>query len=228
MSPNLQWLRSFLERTPTGYTYFTHIGRYRIRYASRDWNPTTVKREVDPSPSSIGGGKLSLVRSPGRYTGFKDIRGLSSRIKTFRLSDALTYSYMKDIRFSIALCAILGFSMWWIIAPEPLLLKPEALTSPDINLLYNVSKDTFINKVCSTHPLIKSPCECGEPLNNELRRLLETNTIETTNTFDPLGIDETERTNKAKAFAIYIAAILITIALSESVSRHGVYFNINE
>lgn len=220
MSHNQEWLRSFFANTPLGSTYFSRIGRYSIRYAFREWNPTKVKSEEEPSPSSIVGGKLGLVRSPGRNTGFKDIRGLSSRIKAFRLSDALTYSYMKDNRFILALCVMLGFSLWCLIAPEPLLLKPEALTSPDINFLYKVSKDTFINKVCSTHPLIKSPCDCGEPLNNELRKILDTNS------FDPLGIEETKRYKKS--FAVYIAAILITIALAESVSTHGIYYNINE
>lgn len=111
--------------------------------------------------------------------------------------------------------------MWWGLAPEPLLLKPDALTSPDIHTLYTVVKDTFINKVCSTHPLISSPCECGEPLNNEARRLLESNT---THSFDPLELGEkTQKKSRASALAIYIAAILITIALTESISTHGVY-----
>lgn len=162
---NLQWLRRFLESSPPGRTYITHIGGYSIRYTSHKWNPTTVvNKEETPLPSSIGERKVSLVRSPGRNTGFKDITGFTSRIKAFTLSDALNYSYVKDIRFNIALCAILGFSIWWFIATEPLVFKPEALTSPDINVLINVSFDTFINKVCSNHPLIKSPCECGEPL----------------------------------------------------------------
>lgn len=143
--------------------------------------------------------------------GFKNIPPVSSRIIDFRLRDAIAFSLKRDIRFSIAILSILGFTIWWGIAPEPLLLKPEALISPDIHTLYTVAKDTFINKVCSSHPLISSPCECGEPLNNEAKHLLNT-------TFDPLGIEKPHA--RAKALAVYIAAILITVALSESVSIH--------
>lgn len=74
--------------------------------------------------------------------------------------------------------------MWWGLAPEPLLLNPEALSSVDLHTLLRVAKDTFVNKVCTLHPHVSSPCECGEPLNNEARRLLEPNT------FDPLGLEK--------------------------------------
>lgn len=58
---------------------------------------------------------------------------------------------------------------------------------------------------------------------SELKKLLDIQT------FDSLGIEEQTQTDRTKkAFALYIAAILITIALSESVSTHGVYLNINE
>lgn len=57
------------------------------------------------------------------------------------------------------------------MAPEPLLLTPRALSAPDLPLVTNVVKDTFVNKVCNLHPEISSPCPCGEPLNNTARDL---------------------------------------------------------
>lgn len=54
---------------------------------------------------------------------------------------------------------MIGFSVWWYSVPEPLLLKPEALRSPDLKLLVNVAKDTFVDHVSSSHPGVSSPCE---------------------------------------------------------------------
>jgi hypothetical protein len=45
------------------------------------------------------------------------------------------------------------------------LLKPEALSTPDLKLLFQVVRDTFLDRVCSSHQIC-SPCECGEPLNS--------------------------------------------------------------
>ena len=30
-----------------------------------------------------------------------------------------------------------------------------------------VAKDTFVDGVCSNHPQVYSPCDCGEPLHND-------------------------------------------------------------
>ncbi|GMH13107.1 hypothetical protein Nepgr_014948 [Nepenthes gracilis] len=96
----------------------------------------------------------------------------------------------RDMRFVLVLCAMIGFSLWWGAAPEPLLLKPEALSAPDINLVTQVVKETFVNRVCTNHPQVLSPCDCGEPLNNIARSLFEEPP------FDPLGI-KTEETGRA-------------------------------
>lgn len=37
--------------------------------------------------------------------------------------------------------------------------------SPDLKLLSKVVKETLLENVCSSHPDVSSPCECGEPLN---------------------------------------------------------------
>lgn len=50
------------------------------------------------------------------------------------------------------LCLMLGFSVWWCIAPEQLLLKPATLGALDPKELFRIATDTLINQVCSTHP----------------------------------------------------------------------------
>ena len=111
---------------------------------------------------------------------------------------------------------MIGFSVWWCSAPEPLLVKPGALCSPDLELLFKVVKDTFVNHVCSSHPQVTSPCDCGEPLNSAARDLFEEPP------FDPLGINNTHR---IKALSFFMASIILSIALAESVSQNGVYIN---
>ncbi|KAF3965442.1 hypothetical protein CMV_010366 [Castanea mollissima] len=106
-----------------------------------------------------------VLRSPERKQGLADVTREMSRIKEFRLNDALLYSYMYDLRFALLTCLVIGFSIWWMAVPEPLLESPKALCSPNLEMLVNVARDTYVNKVCSTHSL-PSPCECGEPLNN--------------------------------------------------------------
>lgn len=217
LSSHTRELRHFLDKRPSNpprqyYFNTQESGCYTIQYRFNDWEPITANR--DELHSRIGGRKLTPEEDPG----LKDLAPVIPRVKSFRLSDAISYSLRVDIRCSIAVCGMLGFSMWWGIAPEPLLLKPAALTSLDLHTLYTAVKDTFIHNVCATHPAISSPCECGEPLNNEVRRLLEPDT------FDPLGLDRPK--SRAKALAVYLAAVLITVALTESVSPNGVYLNL--
>lgn len=138
-----------------------------------------------------------------------------SRIKGLRLSDALIYSYLNDLRFVLLTCLLIGFSVWWVSAPEQLLEKPAALCSPDLEIIVRVLKDTFINKMCSTH-YITSPCDCGEPLNKTARSLFEPPEIES---FDPLGIKPNP--NKVKALSVLMGSIIIILTLSESVSSRG-------
>jgi len=102
--------------------------------------------------------------------GLADATRQTSRIKEFLLSDAIVYSYVWDIRFVLLICLLTGFSFWSFLTSEPLLLKPEALSSPDLELEVRVVKDTLVDHVCSTHG-VPSPCDCGEPLNKAAQDL---------------------------------------------------------
>lgn len=155
------------------------------------------------------------MRSPDRLPGLSDINRIAEaprkgRVQSFGLQEAIIYSYCRDTRFVLVFCLMIGFSVWWFTAPLPLLHKPAVLTSPDLPLIIQVFKDTVYNKICSTHHL-PSPCECGEPLNRAAIDLLKGNV-----SFDPLGL-----LNQKVAFT-FLASIVLGIALSESVSSHGV------
>lgn len=138
-------------------------------------------------------------RSPERQLGLADSLEEASRIKSFRLEEALVLAYGRDIRFVVAVCAMIGFGIWRYMAPEPLLLTPRALSAPDLPLVTNVVKDTFVNKVCNLHPEIRSPCPCGEPLNNTARDLFPKPG------FDSLDINKSA---KVKALAVFMACIV--------------------
>lgn len=58
------------------------------------------------------------------------------------------------MRFVLALCAMIGLPVWWAAAPGPLLIKPGALSSVDMEMLFRVVKERFINHVCSSHPQV--------------------------------------------------------------------------
>lgn len=103
------------------------------------------------------------------------------------------------MRFLLALCAIIGVSIWWAMAPEPLLVKPEALSAPDLKMLVQIIRDTLIDRVCSSHPDVNRPCECGEPINNEARKVFKEQP------FDPLDIGVKEGTNRKKRLLCGIA-----------------------
>lgn len=115
----------------------------------------------------------------------------------------------------IFLCIFFGYSIWACIAPYPLLKNPtKALSAPDIQIIVHSIRDTYLNHVCYHHSNILSPCDCGEPINKTVRALFPLSS------FDPLHINNVE---VQKNTSIMVATIILTIALMESVSKHGVY-----
>lgn len=161
-----------------------------------------------------------LLRSPDRKPGLADINRKTSRIKSFSLSEAIHYSYLRDLRFVLLLCLLSGFTLWSFNVPEQLLLKPQAICSPDLELTVRAVRDTFVNGLCTSHQ-IPSPCECGEPLNNVTRDLFSLPPQE--ETFDPLHLNNNKRSpGRVKAFSIFFASILSCMALAESVSEMGI------
>lgn len=77
---------------------------------------TEIIRAYVPRDTSLF---ISFHRISSERPGLPDIERVGSRIKWFRLREALLYSYCRDLRFVLAFCGMLGFSLWWYLAPEP-------------------------------------------------------------------------------------------------------------
>lgn len=77
------------------------------------------------------GNKATLLRSPDRVIGLADATRQSSRTRTFGLSEAMAFAYVKDSRFVLLTCLLLGLGVWWYLLPEPLWVQPTACCSPE-------------------------------------------------------------------------------------------------
>jgi hypothetical protein len=47
---------------------------------------------------------------------------------------------------------MIGFSVWWAVAPDPLLNIPISVYLHDPGLILKLFRDTFVNHICSVHP----------------------------------------------------------------------------
>lgn len=129
-------------------------------YSIGPWLPPTANMEQFPF----------RIREVGRDSYFLRSKAgvffvmYSAWIK--ELEEALIYSYVREL----LTCLWIGFSVWWFSIPEQLLVNPRALSSPDLELVVRVVRDTFQSHVCCSHH-VPSPCECGELLNKATQDL---------------------------------------------------------
>lgn len=176
-----------------------------VRNTFSNWKSLTAKDQLPKG--------YPLMESIPR--GLTDIFHIINRVKNFHFSDAILLSYSRDIRFVLFLSIFFGFTIWMCIAPDQLLDHPLALCSPnDKKWLINVINDTYISHICSSHPEVLSPCDCGEPLNQTVRDLFPQKR------FDPLHISNQ---SQIKTVSLMVATIILSIALTESISQYGVY-----
>src|SRR5205809_1103565 len=70
-----------------------------------------------------------FFRSPDRLPGLLDARRRTGRLRSFTLEDALYLSYLRDFRFALLFSLCLGFSLWWVLATEPLFAYPPTCIS---------------------------------------------------------------------------------------------------
>lgn len=56
--------------------------------------------------------KATLLRSPDRVIGFAGATRQISRTRTFGLSEAMAFAYVKDSRFVLLTCLLLGLGVW--------------------------------------------------------------------------------------------------------------------
>ncbi len=145
-------LQQKMQGVPSGKKILCHsTGGWSAAYCLRPWVPTTADHNRIPFKIPKVGKDSYLVRSPDRKIGLADSGRRTSRIKAFGLADALLHAYLRDIRFVLITCLLIGFSLWWLHVTEELLIKPMALTSPDLELLVRVARETFLDHICSLH-----------------------------------------------------------------------------
>lgn len=181
---------------------YPYQGRRLIKkYTIGPWMPL----KVNPCDLPFN---IDSSRIPRKIMGLSELLSQDSRIISFKLSDAVIYSLLHDIRFVSLLCLILGFTVWWSLVPYEILNHPGVLSSPDIGNIVRVTRDTFENNVCSLHQT-PSPCDCGEHINREAKRLFEC--------FDPLGLKPYK-----SAISVFVGAIILCMALTESISIYGI------
>lgn len=77
------------------------------------------------------GKKATLLRSPDRVIGLVGATRQISRTRSFGLSEAMAFAYVKDSRFVLLTCLLQGLGVWWYLLPEPLLVQPTACCSPE-------------------------------------------------------------------------------------------------
>lgn len=197
-----------------------------VEYTIAPWLPLTAKNsfpvKIDGNsfPIKIDGDRLPLEGRLNKKIGLTDVFRKKERIQSFKFTDALNYAYIRDLRFIIILSIIFWFTLWGYFTPVPLNEYPFAWTSPDLQFLKKVVSDTYQGHVCSTHPTVSSPCPCGEPLNQTARDLLPLNS------FDPLQINKKTQVFSQTTCSIMIGTIILVLALTESVSPHGVYIEL--
>lgn len=111
--------------------------RQRQEYITGLWEP--VGASIRQLPQEIQNlfngrrGKGSMLReSPERELGFGEACNKSSKIKEFSLSEAIMYSYLKDIIFVFLLCLLLGFAAWWAYIPKEVYLYPWTTMNPEV------------------------------------------------------------------------------------------------
>lgn len=167
------------------------------------WVPYVPDSRELPAPYRWGRRCFS-IRSPERG-GLTNLIKRSSRIKEIEIKHAIRYSYCRDHRFVLLLCCMLGFAIWWALVPEILLFNSTSICiSPNLDLLCQVARDTYIHNICSSHPQVLSPCDCGEPLNKEVKEIIKEPP------FDPLG-----SISRTKGASVFLASILLSLALAE-------------
>lgn len=109
---------------------------------------------------------------------------------------------------------MIGYSIWWMNAPEQILQAPWLLPRPDLSELIQIVKDTFLNNVCHEHQ-VPSPCECGEIVNSVAQEVLGQD-------ISPSEI----RSSRARSFATMFMGLVIALLLAKnSIPTEGLELN---
>lgn len=176
------------------------------------WKPLSVALSKVPGNLSAAvdkhrGYTANLQRSPDRVISLKNATERGVRIRKFGLSEAMVYSYLKDHRFVLLTCLLIGFSAWWILLPEQLLVHPLACCSGEYA--------TLITEIL-TCPMrnLGFPCIYADQIHDRAVEVFTEPEL-----FDPLKLKPDNRTI---APANMIGAIVLVLALGDSVTSDGI------
>lgn len=223
-------LKSLLRDSSGVYkVQYTYDDENSVLYTFAPWVPLISKmsrpfNSLVRSPMKMGlldvflekRERIKSFQKVDKKIGLADVFRERERIKSFKLSDAINYSYHRDLRFVVFLCILFGFTIWMCVGPEPLLNQPRALSAPNVKILIGMIEDTYVHHTCSIHsPLF--PCDCEEPLNQTIKEAFPLTS------FDPLKIEKITKGQKLTV-SIMVASIILSLALMESVSPHGISY----
>jgi len=80
------------------------------------WKPCTANTAQIPPEETLvrKERRIEVVKAPKGSTGLADVLKEASRIKKFRLAEAIAHSYLNltDIRFVTLVCLLIGFGIW--------------------------------------------------------------------------------------------------------------------
>lgn len=136
--------------------------------------------------------------------GLGDAERKSGRIKPFGISEAVVLAHLKDSRFVLLTCLLVGFGAWWYLLPEALLTQPMACCSAEYA---TAIKDALSMDVC---PLRNLGFVCTH--DNQFHDLIM-ETFTEPELFDPLRLKPDSRT---VSFAVMVGVIVLSLALGES------------
>jgi hypothetical protein len=177
------------------------------KYKFGEWIPFVSKHRA----SLLASLKYKLHNKTN--LGFSSLGFDFTRLKKFNLgiSNAISYSAYTDARFNVFLSTFYGFTIWGVIVHPSLLALDygELYKSVDIGAIVNAVKDTYTDKICSSHPSNPLPCgECISPVNRVVKDLIPDN-------IDPVAA-------YSKHIALMVGAIILMLFLTESVSPNGI------
>lgn len=94
------------------------------------WKPLAIGINKFSLAYPNRGYKAILLRSPNRVVGLADTIRKSGHTKMCGLSEAFTFTYVKDNQFVLLTCLLLRFGIGWLLVLEQLLVQPIACFSP--------------------------------------------------------------------------------------------------
>ncbi|XXG90706.1 hypothetical protein AAC387_Pa12g2407 [Persea americana] len=119
----------------------------------------------------------------------------------------MAFAYVKDSRFVLLTCLLLGLGVWWYLLPKPLLVHPMACCSPEYASAIKEATQCPMRN-------LGFPCIHPNQIHDEVL-----DTFTKPEVFDPLQLKPENRT---AALAVMVGLIVLSVALGESITEQGI------